>query len=251
MDTPRAVLLIIILIILFVFPDSPRTSSQSQQSDLDRQLSYERQAIKILDRTIYGSFSPVENRWINLTGLREEDSYAWDLLPSVHARAKEQIKTLTDGASIKTSSHYPAGSTIIKSNDGKAQNYPENKSDIWGPHHSVYQNVTGTVRGHWTRSRCAEGHSPPTMNLTTLTPYINYSNQKYSRNVTGSGGNLQIKLGEKDGELLESEAGSVQEIRAEMTIKDPGSSGDGWQMTLHGIHYPRQGGIVLSTTSQR
>ena len=247
MDTPRILLLVFVLVFLFVSPDSQRPS-QSQQFDRNRQLIVEQQAIDLLNATSYGDFNSSRNLWINATGLRQEDGYAWNLLPQVQERVREQIRGMFDGIP-------PHGSisdlSLPENKDEKSYSSSKNISSLWNNPHSFYKNVTGTVRGLWTFSNIGEASARPVLNLSVLSPHIAYSTKTYGRNITGYEGNLRVKLDEERSELMVSEAGAVRDIRAEMTIKDKESSGDGWEMTLHGLHYPEQGRIILVTTSQR
>jgi hypothetical protein len=43
----------------------------------------------------------------------------------------------------------------------------------------------------------------------------------------------------------------MQTIRAELTISDDNSAGDGWEMILHGQHYVDEGHILLTTSSDK
>ena len=246
MDTPRVLLLVLVLIFLFVSPDSQRPS-QSQQTDLYRQIVNEQHALDLLNTTSYEAFDPTKNLWVNITGLRQEDGYAWSLLPHVQKRAREQVQGIFD-RNPSTGSYY---SSLLNNNDdddlyGHFQNLSGQRNT-----HSIYKNITGTIRGQWTRSNIGQSFERPVLNLTALTPNIAYSTKVFNRNITGHEGKLGIRLDEKSSKLLQSDLGSVREIRAEMTIKDEGSSGDGWEMTLHGLHYPEQGGVILVTTSQK
>ena len=236
MDTPRLVLLVVVLVFLFVSPNS-QIPSISQQQGLRRLLLDEQQALIISSNTIYDDFNPDENRWINITGLRQQDNYAWSLFPRVKERALEQYRTIATHLSLDE--------------PPQEHNASSASSEELYEHTSVYQNVTGIVRGQWTRSHIADGFVPPSLNLTSIAPHITYSTHDYSRNITGQDGNVRIKLDEKDSDMFLLNNESVREIRAEMMIKDEKSKGDGWEVTLHGIHYPELGGIILATTGQR
>lgn len=248
MDTPRIILLIFLLLFLFASPDNQRPTA-SQQQELEYLLTQERQALDLLNGTSYGDFDASQGRWINVTGLRQNDNYAWDLLPHVQERAREQQRDILNASpllhgdrSFRSSFKTDAGKIWLENYNGTAT------SEIpWG---GMYENVTGIIRGSWVRSRVAKNYTPPKLNLTSLTPGIAYSTEQFKRNITGREGNLRIKLDEKEKEGPQ-EAGSAREIRAEIVIKDENSSGDGWEMTLHGIHYLRQGGILLATTGRR
>jgi transmembrane E3 ubiquitin-protein ligase len=43
----------------------------------------------------------------------------------------------------------------------------------------------------------------------------------------------------------------VREVAATITIQDESSSGGGWDMRVHGVHWPRQGVMLLTTTSDK
>lgn len=248
METVRIYVCILFLLFLFVSPDNQRPSA-SQQQELEYLLTQERQALDLLNSTSYGDFDATQSRWINATGLRQSDKYAWDLLPRVQERAREQQ------CDILNASPWLHGGRSSRSNfkieDGEIwlddYNGTVTSNIQWS---GLYENVTGIIRGHWVRSKVTKNYTPPELNLTSITPGIDYSTEQFKRNITGREGNLRIKLEEKEKDRS-PEAGLVREIRAQIVIKDENSSGDGWEMTLHGIHYLSQGGILLATTGRR
>lgn len=252
MDAPRVVLLVLLLIFLFFSPDTQPTTP-AQKGEVDALILEERQAIGLLNTSHYGDLDPGNQHWLNLTGFRQDDGYRWNLLPKVQERAREQLWTrlgpqgylkLNDGVDDRLREKIKG--TPAEANIQTNGSWIDRENPI-----QVYQNVTGIVRGQWVRSAIGDAGSHATLNLTALAPQVPYITHEYNRNVTGHGGDLRVKLDEKHSELLATEHGSVREIRAEMTIKDESSSGDGWEMTLHGVHYPDIGGIVLSTTGDK
>ena len=253
MDAPRIVLLLLLLIFLFLSPDT-QPATPSQKREVDALILEERQAVSLLNISRYGNLDPVSQHWLNLTGFQQNNGYRWDLLPKVQERAREQLWTrlgpqgylkLEDGVteSLREKIKGTPAEANLQSNGSWSDNLRESPTQ-------VYQNVTGIVRGEWVRSAIHDS-THPTLNLTALAPRVPYMTHEYNRNVTGHSGDLRLKLDEKQSELLTTEHGSVREIRAEMMIKDESSSGDGWEMTLHGVHYPDIGGIVLSTTGEK
>ncbi|KAL8718697.1 MAG: hypothetical protein Q9225_004198 [Loekoesia sp. 1 TL-2023] len=245
MDAPRLLVLIFILLILFASPDT-QAPSPSQQHELDRLVLQERHALALLADSKYGDLNAAENRWINITGLRKQDGYAWDLLPKVQEKAGQQASIIIEAWHSadqeedyvsKGSSTELTNTTLSKSNTLKLL--------------PLYHNVTGIVHGHWVRSSFTDGPKTPILNLTNLAPRVTYTTDKYTRNITGLEGDLRIRLDEKKSEILDFEGVSVREITAELTLEGRSSSSDDWDMTLHGVHYPRDGSIVLATTSQR
>ena len=88
MDLPRTVLLIFLIIFLLASPDG-RRATPSQQRQLPKLTLAEEYALDLLGRTHYGDFDVAKGKWMNVTGLRLDDGYAWELLPDVQARARE------------------------------------------------------------------------------------------------------------------------------------------------------------------
>lgn len=240
MDAPRLLVLIFILLILFASPDT-QTPSPSQQRELDHLILQERHDLISLANSRYGDFKPAEDRWINATGMRKQDGYAWDLLPGVQERAIQQANTIFESWH-RSNEHEHALVGVdgrISTNGTTDQRVP------------LYQNVTGIVLGHWVRSKIANGARAPILNLTSLAPRVTYTTEKYTRNVTGLEGDMRIRLDEKQSYVLGTGDKSVREITAELSLKDGSLSSDGWDMTLHGVHFPQNGSVLLTTTGQR
>lgn len=236
METPKVALAIIVLIFfLFGLPDVEAPRSQEGKGDLSQVAK--QVAIELLNNAEHGGLDLEKDLWINITGLRQSDGYAWELLPLVKQRVVEQFQTILD---------VPVWSGNLAERHSKSSNF---SSGVF--HSSMYQNITGIVTGHWTQSKVAVGHSIPVMNLSTLAPDTIYNAKGYTRNITGHSGSLQIELDEKKSWVTKSNYGSVREVHATMSIKDQTSKSDGWNMDLHGVHFPRQGRVLLATTSER
>ena len=253
MDAPRTVLLLFVLLFVFLSPESQQPTL-SQQREVGRLISDERHALAVLNGSRYGDFDAAEGKWLNVTGLRAEDGYVWAALPKVQERAREQLwGALRDEGFWRLDGHKDDRVRKMLEGEGKAS-LPMNRSwteEIWGDMLPIYQNVTGIVQGEWVRSPVAAGIRAPRVNLTAVVPELLYSTQEYNRNITGNGGKLQFKLDEKRSKELQFVTGSAREISAQVTIKDETSSGDGWEIAMHGVHYQDFGGIVLSTTSEK
>ncbi|KAI9816800.1 MAG: hypothetical protein M1827_001445 [Pycnora praestabilis] len=248
MDTPRAVLLIVLLIFLFLSPDSQQPTI-GQQRELDRLIANEHHALAVLGNTSYGTFDVGSGRWLNVTGLREHDGYGWALLPKVKEHAREQLRRVLGARGIRKL----VGATDA-SDIGGDEVTLQGLTDATVGHTEimpVYQNITGHVRGEWARSNIAEDFQAPRINLTALVPQGVYTTQEFNRNITGTRGKIRFRLDERSGREMRGNGGLVREISAQMMIKDDSSSGDGWEIALHGVHYPEVGGIVLATTSEK
>ncbi|KAI4249399.1 MAG: hypothetical protein LQ352_005667 [Teloschistes flavicans] len=245
MDAPRLLVLIFLLLILFASPET-QTVSPAQQRELDHLILQERYALSLLNTSQYGDLDTARNRWINVTGLRKDDGYAWDLLPMVQERARQQTSTVisswqksVDDEEDANPRENTASSNATVAKPGADRNPP------------LYHNTTGIVNGYWVRSKVAARTRAPILNLTALVPGANYITDQYTRNVTGTEGRIRIRLDEKRSKALEFQNTTVREITAVLTLQDESSSGDGWEMTLHGMHFLQDGSIVLTTTSQR
>ena len=171
--------------------------------------------------------------------------------------AKDQLQNICNAfefTSIFSNTTLPSGEPT---DDGEKKNTVDKILSTMNPFYNpapLYQNVTGIIRGEWTRSKIREGHASPSLNLSARPPRVGYVSTYYSRNITGRSGALRFHIhGSKDDsfKLGLEDHGLIRDLKATMTIKDESSSGDGWEMTLYGVHYPLQGGIVLSTTSEK
>ena len=253
MDTPRAVLLLFVILFIFLSPESQQPTL-SQQREIGHLISDERHALSVLNESRYGDLDAAGDKWLNVTGLRAEDGYVWEALPKVQERAREQLwNVLRDEGFWRLDGHKDDRVRKALEDEGKAS-MSMNMSwteELWGDMLPIYQNVTGIVRGEWVRSPVAASIRTPRINLTEVVPELLYSTREYNRNITGSSGKIEFKLDEKRSKELQSATGSVREISAQVTIKDETSSGDGWEIVMHGVHYPDFGGVVLSTTSEK
>ena len=254
MESSRLVLVIFLLLFVFLSPNS-HTPSLSQQRELERDIEDERVYLGILNASSYGDFDHSSNKWLNITGLLPGSGYAWDFLPKVQERAREQLNTIIDASefsnsvpNITTQRNVPDIRDVTGDIDGGDALSSIEPVD---PPFPIYQNVTSSLHGKWVRSPLDEEMRFPTLNLTAVAPSVPYTSGKYNRNITGRTGNLHLNLYEFDGGNSLRNPHLVRDIKAQMTIKDETSNGDGWELTLFGVHYPRQGGILLSTTSEK
>ena len=245
MDAPRLLVLVFILLILFASPDT-QTPSPSQRLEINHLVGQERHALALLAKSHYGDFNAAENQWINVTGLRKQDGYAWDLLPQVQERARQHASIIITAWDTANQGGQDVGGVDNPEPTNVTLSQPKG-----GKSPPIYQNVTGIVHGLWIKSKLTKNSMAPILNLTTLAPRVAYHTDTYTRNVTGLEGDIRIRLDEKKSQLLDSEGVSVREIAAELTLENDSSNGPSWDMTLHGVHFPQQGSIVLATTSQR
>lgn len=243
--------LLVFLILIFWFFASPRTGLRSlpRQLELSEIIATEEYAFTLLNQSSYGVFDPSADRWINITGFRRDDNFTWDLLSEARFRAKEQRWRIFNTFPVSIQSlndSYLGSGTGSSGNDSLTRMSVIESTDIIEP---VYRNITGFLKGKWVRKDLAMQPRQPVLNLASLAPSTVYTAGEYQYNVTGPQGDLRFKLNEDYDEYSISPDGEATEVRAEMTLKDITSSGDGWTITLYGVHYPQHGTIVLTSTS--
>ena len=258
MDRPRSsALILFLLLFIFLSPaGQPPTVNQRQESG--NLVARERRDLAVLSGSEYGQFDVAKGKPLNLTGLRDEDGYAWELLPTVKGRVREQLGILLGHQGIEQRSVDGANDSATVQHDNTKDRgndlFKYTEEDVIIPGKDsipVYQNVTGILHGEWVRSKVANGLQAPHINVTSFGQNGAFSAHQYDRNVTGIGGQVHLRLKEKSGHDSSAADGLVRQIKAQMTIKDNTSSGDGWEMALHGVHYPETGGVLLATTSEK
>ncbi len=247
MEAPRVLLLVVLIIFLFLTPESQLLSAEQHHKLIDA-IDREHHAVRVLNASSYGELDPQNGKWINVTGLREEDAYAWDLLQPVKDAALTQLSGLTGVLGLRK---LDGGLDSAPSNQTRDPNGISSATRGASDNIPLYRNVTGLIRGKWARSEISRDRPAPRPNLTALAPDAGYVTYGYGRNITGSTGEVQIKLNEKTSDMLVDGGSTVREISATMTIKDEKSSVDSWDATLHGVHFPDFGGIILTTTSEK
>ena len=223
MAEPRAFLLVLILLFLLLSPEPQQGPLGYRQYDPNDSIADQQLALDVLSSSQYGDLNPLEERWLNVTGLREHDGFAWSALPLIKQRSREQIE---------------------HSLGGKGLEILEKPTDISIP---LFRNVTGYVRGEWVRSGLEQSLERPPEDEQEQEDRAPWPD--YYRNVTGLEGNVRFRFKEQaDGRWLNSQ---TYPVTAHMAIQDDTSYGDGWELTLHGVHYTDFGGILLTTTSDK
>jgi hypothetical protein len=218
----------IIITLLLFYPDSSQVGYKAPQID-DDVVETESRALDVLVNSEYGDFDPESNRWLNVTGLKESDGFAWKLLGKVKARAEEQIYAALGRRE---------GDRALKS------------SQIGNDPLPVYRNVSGFVRGTWVRSSVEKGLIKPQLNLTAILPNAVYSGSGFRRNITGDQGQIYLRFIDRD--IADNVNGTlVRGLKAEITIADETSTGSGWSFVLYGEHVLDTGSMVMSTSSEK
>ncbi|CAI7647731.1 unnamed protein product [Penicillium pancosmium] len=217
-------------------------SSQSRPPLVDegrlrqRELDREQRAIRLLNESHYGAFDPVADHWVPIPGLRKNDTYAWDLFPKVQSRARDQLQSVLSTYGVDP----PLGL------DGSNTSSPLNLTKLSLP---VYRNATGKLRGEWVRRSDVQRAIP--LNITAIAEEHEYFTHDFGLNITGSEGTFYFDLEEGPGQELRIGDGLAREIRASWTIESDDFWGSIWRAELFGVHFPENGAIILSTSSEK
>jgi len=226
-SNPAGFLLFLIFLFLVFSPSGPPVNVVDQQDEWERVIAQETASLDVLRNSTYGDFVPndgKQSRWLNLTGLRQEDQLQWNLLPQAQERARAGLEVVAPEQGLNLLDGKTNGSLLL------------------------YKNVTGYLHGEWIQG--AQGNRTNMVNLTAIVPN-GYSDPSWGRNITGQEGKISMRLTEhlpKAGDGLDDR---VRPLSARLTIQDETSSGDGWAMAMSGVHFSDTGSIVLTTTSEK
>lgn len=248
---PPPIFIILMFMMMYFYSSPAGTSSPGMASPrqlFNAKLARDTQALDVLNQTRWGDFAPsqvgedkvlgADARYLNITGFRQEDGYSWGRLGKV----KERFGILQREVGIRF---------------GKEGLLEEGED--W----AVYENVTGVVRGPWVRSRGAgfdnQGEGSWNLNISAIAPDTDWAWQEWNRNITGRDGKAMIRIEDFNGPRGQAERregkvvvpGAPREVAATLTVQDESSTGDGWDMRLHGIQWPHTGSLVLTTTSNK
>ncbi|KAI0514454.1 hypothetical protein F5B22DRAFT_611638 [Xylaria bambusicola] len=229
-----------LIFLLFWLASSPDTGSGliAGPSQVRNRIAHQRAAHAVLNSTAWGDFTPqlpddppeTEPQYLNLTGFREEDHFAWEDLSRFKSRCEEWSRN--------------------------AVGIPETQEPVW-------QNATGVVRGLWERSNGSVSRTHSSYNLTHISPDVAWNglNSEWSRNVTGREGKILVRIDDPEDaatepEQLDPKIFREDEIQARLvsstvTVEDIEGTGSSWEMRLHGVHWPKAGALLFTTTSDK
>lgn len=226
-------------------------------------LARQRHAFGVLNSTEWGDFNPrlatdplngtEATRYLNITGFRQADAFAWEGLGHFHERCLDLSRNTR-----------PMLLASTGENGEPLEGGKETSAWDLGIGGAVWQNATGLVKGPWLRRNASVNKTWSDYNLTAMTPSIAWAgtHSEWNRNVTGAEGLMQLRVEDKKRHVMYEDevvdidhgllntGGSVREVAAGLTIEDPGS-GSTFEMRLHGVHWPHQGNMLLTTTSEK
>ncbi|KAI1326809.1 hypothetical protein F5Y16DRAFT_373438 [Xylariaceae sp. FL0255] len=251
-ENARVFFLIFLLFWLASSPDSSSSSSGfiAGPSQFRERLARQRDARAVLNSTSWGDFAPnvtepladdpvvhpgsetdvTGAKYLNLTGFRKEDNFTWHDLERFKSRCEEWSRN--------------------------AVGIPEAQLPVW-------QNATGVVRGTWERLNASVARDHSSYNLTQINSDVVWSswNSEWSRNITGREGKILMRIDddedaetepeELDDNILMQDSIVAREVSVSVTLEDTDGAGSTWDMRLHGIHWPKQGAMLFTTTSDK
>jgi hypothetical protein len=228
---PRSFLFFIILLLLINSPE-PQQPAFNARARYEELVQREYDQLDVLNTTHYGDFNVKEDKWLNITGCRKEDNFAWELLEPVRAKAKQQSDRLL-GDAWKGALEGPL------QDDGNSI--------------PVYRNLSGYVQGEWIRSSLSRVRHPGDMGNSSAYPESPFAQlMDYDRNLTGSSGSIRVHFTELEGKMRTDANKTMSEISAKVVIGDDDSfGGNWWEFIAHGVHFVGSGTAVLTTTSDR
>lgn len=229
MERQRVVLIVFLILFFFFSPDTSQPSLAQRRQQHDR-ISREQQALAGLRNSSYGNIPQIDDE-----GNSSHTRVSWKLLPEVQRRARAQyLELFSDTEKVSRDD--------IASGNERAY---EVASESLLP---FYQNVSGTVQGHFITQNLSERVLPPT-NVTTPAGKSKSVVHEYWRNVTEAEGSLALQIFEDDKYARSADAARL--IVANVAVQTESSPGSGWQMKMFGVHFPKTGSIILTTTSEK
>ncbi|KAK2593024.1 hypothetical protein QQS21_009278 [Conoideocrella luteorostrata] len=247
-QNPAGAFLFILFLLWLLFPEGEYRSQSIALSDVAvGRISRYRDALTVLNTTKWGDFSPANKTtenggstaatFLNLTGFREQDGFAWRDLDTFRKKG------------LRLSRH------AVPPVDGR---------HLWDVAQggAIWTNASGTVHGEWVRRPGSESRGVSSYNLTKNVPSVEWIGHKveWARNVTGNSGKMMLRLNgnrtldhyeQLSVDMAPLSGGIIRSLRGTATIEDTTGSGLNWEMKLWGVHWPRQGVILMTTTSEK
>ncbi|KAF7881744.1 uncharacterized protein EAF02_006432 [Botrytis sinoallii] len=262
------------------------SSLGDSQNTAEEQLAHNRHVFGVLNTTNYGDFAPEKSddpSYLNLTGFKAEDGYKWERLRAFKERSDELRKWargLQDGSNSDREGGrglegriYTNVTGVVRGNwarymsglvAGKERRSGLNLSVIapgvaWAltDEELWTRNVTGRegkvmlrldeaaveeMIVQVTKEHVTEGESSAKAEEEASKREARIEKRDISDGIE----RVDLGIGANPGtEIL------VREIAATLTVQDESSSGDGHEMRMHGVHWPDEGGVLLTTTSDK
>lgn len=141
---------------------------------------------------------------------------------------------------------------------------PIHGQSLWdvGQGDPIWTNASGFFQGEWIRRPGSVSRRHDSYNLTEGLPPINWIADKgdWARNLTGNNGRMLLRIdanktvteyNQFSADHAPLSGGNIRNVKGTVTVEDTEGSGLTWEMRLHGVHWPRQGVIMMTTTSEK
>ncbi|KAJ6790157.1 hypothetical protein PWT90_05617 [Aphanocladium album] len=206
-----------------------------------RRLAKYRDALEVLNGTDWGDFAPTKKEgptFVNMTGFREVDGFAWDDLADFQSRSVQMSRRAVGSEA--------DGPPLWDTAEGEP----------------VWMTASGSLEGDWVYRQASARRSYESYNLSNSVPDMDWIGDRidWGRNLTGSSGRMHLHMeGNKTATEYEQlprdqaplSGGSIRNVKAALSLEDTTGSQSTWEMRLWGVHWPRQGVIMMTTTSEK
>ncbi|KAF7553643.1 hypothetical protein G7046_g7048 [Stylonectria norvegica] len=242
---PAAAIIFLLFLVWLLFPEGDYQNQSLVLSDLAAErLTRYHEALDVVNQSHWGDFAPrqkddteADPKYLNLLGFRAIDRFAWEDLDRFRERSLEFSRHV-----------FP----------------PIGGRNLWdiGQAEPVWANASGTVHGEWVRREGSGARTYDSYNLSDSVPTMDWIGDKveWARNMTGHSGRMLLRI-DSNKTVTEYEqlpankapvsGGMIRDVKGTVTIEDTTGSGHNWEMRLWGVHWPHQGVIMLTTTSEK
>ncbi|EME85720.1 uncharacterized protein MYCFIDRAFT_95973, partial [Pseudocercospora fijiensis CIRAD86] len=194
-------------------------------------IAEEQRHLSVLSNSSWNPEFGTQGHTINVTGLEPERDFAWNALPTIKARAREQLE-------------YALGDWGKLALDGD--------TDLPNPT-PLYKNITGIVSGKWKRSAIQENVPIPQLNLTQYAPPSPFGHaghaRPFDRNITGNDGEISVRFAKQDTAYAAPDRNATA-MSGEIKLTD-GETSDVWELQLYGVYFASLGQAIMTTTSSK
>ncbi|KXS97465.1 hypothetical protein AC578_7356 [Pseudocercospora eumusae] len=231
----RGIVLPLIILGWIIFNPGNQAAVRNAELDalpsIEHVIAEEQRQLSVLANSSWDAEFGAEGHTINVTGLEPEKDFAWSAVPSIKARAREQLE-------------YALGDWGKLVLDGE--------TDLPNPT-PLYKNITGIVSGKWKRSAVQENVPIPQLNLTQYAPPSPFGHaghaRPFDRNITGNDGEISVRFAKQDAAYAKLDRNATA-MSGEIKLTDAETS-DVWELQLYGVYFASLGQAIMTTTSSK
>ena len=244
----RGIIFVLVAFVFLIILQDLQDRNPGSKLQAKRIADAEQNALHVLSSSENNDFNPQDSKWLNITGLQENDSLPWQLLPQVRTKALLQAKKVLSSEWIETG---PGTKHSIDSRRfGERYASVERMDALFQDLKTLpfYQNVTGTVRGNWLRSKLERQTVVPSERFNGSFEHTS-TDDNYARNVSGTRGRLHLRLDERQSLSANIKSNTAREIKADLTIEN--TADETLEISLRGVHFMDSGAVLLTTVSDK